>query len=144
MLTALIIANIILTVLTITFVVKNLLINFIQSKSKIKNLCTVILPIAILILSLAASMESYWMIDHRNMLEKELLTVNETLVTGEPQRGKKEIEEELKTLKRTENYSIAYTVICCLSYGSLLVIHKNISKEINEVKSDGTWDLNKY
>jgi len=144
MLTVLIIANIILAVLTITFIVKNLLIDFKQSKSKIKNICTLILPIAILILSLSASMENFAMIEYRNTLEKDLLTVNDTLVTGEFQRGKEEIEEELKALDRKENYSIAFTVICYLSYGALLAIHKNISKEIKETKANGTWQLNKY
>lgn len=144
MLTTLIILNIILAVLTVIFIVKELLINFKESKSKIKTSCLFIFVIISLFFAFVAGSGGFFISQQRDMLENELLTVDKLGYAGESPQKREDIEEELKNLKRDENALIIYTSVGYLSFGCLLLINKNILKEMKAIKSNGKWDLDKF
>jgi hypothetical protein len=119
----LLILNLILAVMTIIFAIKILLVNFKESKSKLKNIGVIFFVTTTLILSLIGTVRAISIDDYINYLISQGMQL------------------DLKS-KRIE--VLIYTVLGYLFFSCLWALHKNIVKEINETITTEGWDLNKY
>jgi hypothetical protein len=125
MLDILLILNLILAVITCVFAIKILLVNFKESKSKLKNIGVIFLTTTTLILSLIGTVRVIAIDDYINFLIRQGMQLD---------------------LKSERIEVLIYTALGYLFFSCLWVLHKNIIKEINETiatKATKGWDLNK-
>jgi uncharacterized SAM-binding protein YcdF (DUF218 family) len=147
MLGILIILNCILAVMTVTFAIKNVIVKFNWSKSKLKNSGVIFFIIIILILSLICSVGAIRMDDYTNQLKNDLSKVDNFVVVGAGGieiNQKEGMQEELDLVNSQRVEVLICTILGYLFFACLWALHKNIIKEINETKPTGSWDLNKY
>jgi len=144
MLTVLIISNLILAIFTSIFIIKEILISFKESKRKTKNIGIFIFSIVSLFLSLVAGKESFFISQQKDVLKNDLIIAEKAAANNVISTRKDEIQLELKALEKDEDNLIVFTLLGYLSFGSLLLLHRSIIKEIKELKPEGTWNLNKF
>ncbi|WP_027632106.1 hypothetical protein [Clostridium hydrogeniformans] len=138
----LLIANLILAVLCIVFIVKNILVKYRTSKSKLKLPIVIILIITSLILSLVGLYKGFFLDEQKLTLKAQLPKAYGRIVDGIPEEEniKKYLEEVEKEIDKLKLPTI-------LGYGSFLLAfatQKSIFKEEKKNKGKGLWDLNKF
>jgi len=126
-----------LVLITVIYMVKNILINYRLSESGFKNGC-----IAILICIMV------WFAGNGSLVGIKIIEAEDTLeymVNNE-----KEVSEELDvnfvklTIEGDKEYVKKYSLISGVSFVFFVLITKNISKEIRERPTTSKWDLSKY
>lgn len=147
MLVILIILNLILAVMIGKFTIKNLLVNFKESKSKLKNSGVIFFIIIILILSLTCSVSAIGIDAHANQLKGNLSNIDNFIHIDD--RGivinqKEEIQTKINLVYSKRVNVLIFTILGYLSFACLWALHKNIIKETNEAKTTASWDLSKY
>ncbi len=129
--------NMLLVLITVIYMVKNILINYRLSESGFKNGC-----IAILICIMV------WFAGNGSLVGIKIIEAEDTLeymVNNE-----KEVSEELDvnfvklTIEGDKEYVKKYSLISGVSFVFFVLITKNISKEIRERPTTSKWDLSKY
>jgi len=143
MLTLIIVANTALAILTSVFIVKEILINFKESKNRIKNICIFFLAAVSLFLPFVMGRGAFYMSLHRDGLENDLINADKTEIIGIGPEYKNDIQNQLDNLKKDENNLVVFTILGYISYGSMVILNKNIVKEIKIKKPEGKWDFNK-
>lgn len=129
--------NMLLVFITVIYMVKNILINYRLSESRLKNGC-----IAILICIMV------WFAGNGTFIGIKIIEAEDTLeymVNNE-----KEEYEELdvnfvkSTIEEDKKYVKKYFLISGISFVFFVLLTKNISKEIRERPTTSKWDLSKY
>jgi len=147
MVSFLILANAVLVVLTSIFIVKEILIDFKESKSKIKNISIYVLTIIVLFLSLIIGRQAFFISEYQDTLESELRNElrneNKKVIIENAAEIKEDTERTLEELKSKENVLILYTVLGYVLFGCTIAFNNNIRKEIKNRKSEGKWDIKK-
>lgn len=129
--------NMLLVFITVIYMVKNILINYRLSESRLKNGC-----IAILICIMV------WFAGNGTFIGIKIIEAEDTLeymVNNE----KEEYEEiDINSIKLTiegnKEYVKKYFLISGVSFVFFVLLTKNISKEIRERPTTSKWDLSKY
>ena len=147
MLVILLVTNIILGAIVGIFTIKNFIINFKVSKSKLKNIMIIFFIISTLALSLSGALSAVTINNNINQLTSDLAKSDNTVLVGvgSVEINKKEvIQVQLDLENGNKIYAMRDTALVCIFFACLWALHRNILKEISETKKTGTWDLNKF
>ena len=132
MLVILLVTNIILGAIVGIFTIKNFIINFKVSKSKLKNIMIIFFIISTLALSLSGALSAVTINNNINQLTSDLAKSDNTVLVG------------VGSVEINKIYAMRDTALVCIFFACLWALHRNILKEISETKKTGTWDLNKF
>jgi glycerol-3-phosphate acyltransferase PlsY len=147
MLGILFILNLILAVMACIFAIKNVLVNFKESKSRLKNSGVIFFIIIILVLSLIGSVSAMRMEEHTSQLKSNLSNVDNFIHIGEGGveiNQREEIQKQLDLVNSERVKVLIFTILGYLFFACLWALHKNIIKEISGTKVTGGWGQSKY
>ncbi len=129
--------NMLLVFITVIYMVKNILINYRLSESRLKNGC-----IAILICIMV------WFAGNGTFIGIKILEAEDTLeymVNNEKEEYEEiDINSVKLTIEGNKEYVKKYFLISGVSFIFFVLLTKNISKEIRERPTTSKWDLSKY
>ncbi|HAR84488.1 MAG TPA: hypothetical protein DIT16_03470 [Clostridium sp.] len=129
--------NMLLVFITVIYMVKNILINYRLSESRLKNGC-----IAILICIMV------WFAGNGTFIGIKIIEAEDTLeymVNNEKEEYEEiDINSVKLTIEGNKEYVKKYFLISGVSFIFFVLLTKNISKEIRERPTTSKWDLSKY
>ncbi|GAA0773662.1 hypothetical protein GCM10008908_22210 [Clostridium subterminale] len=129
--------NILLIVVSVIYMLKNILINYKLSNSGLKNACVAILLCVMV-----------WFAGNGAFLGVKLIESEDTLEYM--RTSEKEEYEGLdivaieKTISSEKEYIGRYTAVSGISFIAFVLLIKNVSKEIKERPTTSKWDLSKF
>lgn len=129
--------NMLLVFITVIYMVKNILINYRLSESRLKNGC-----IAILICIMV------WFAGNGTFIGIKIIEAEDTLeyMVNNEEEVSKELDVNFVklTIEGDKEYVKKYSLISGVSFIFFVLLAKNISKEIRERPTTSKWDLSKY
>lgn len=147
MLVVLLVLNLILAAIVGIFTIKNFIVNFKVSKSKLKNIMVIFFIISILVLSLEGALSALTINENINKLTNDLSKIDNTVLVGVGRveiNKKEEIQVQLDFENGRKTQVLRYTTLGWIFFAGLWTLHRNILKEISETKKTGSWDLSKF
>jgi hypothetical protein len=147
MLVLLLVLNLILAAIVGIFTIKNFIVNFKVSKSKLKNIVMIFFIISTLVLSLSGALSAVTVNDNINQLTSDLTKADNAVLVqvGNIKINKKgEIQMQLDLENGKKIQVLRYTALGWIFFACLWTLHRNILKEISETKKTGSWDLSKF
>ncbi|WP_346915812.1 hypothetical protein [Clostridium sp.] len=129
--------NILLVVISVIYMVKNILINYKLSNSGLKNACVAILLCVMV-----------WFAGNGAFLGVKLIEAEDTLeymMTNEKEEYEGlDIKSIESTIEGNKKYVKNYFLISGVSFVFFVLLTMNISKEIRERPTTSKWDLSKF
>jgi hypothetical protein len=141
MLAILILLNLALAVMAGIFGVKKVLVDFHESKSKLKNVGILFFLVITLILSLFGGINAITTEDLIDQYRSDLLRADTMIIVdgdGKEINRKEEIQRDLEKAESKKIDVSIITIMGYLTFGCLWALRKNIVKEINNAETTGS------